>query len=71
MQIRIVVRGAIGLNLAPKGDYGMLVRVPVMTNLHISHLLLHSRTHGSGALGAQRKASPARVTAFGFFWNGS
>jgi len=44
MQIRIVVRGAIGLNLAPEGNCGMLVRVPVMTNLHISHLLLHSRT---------------------------
>jgi len=44
MEIRIAVRGAIGLNLAPNGNYGMLVRVLVMTNLHISHLLPHSRT---------------------------
>ena len=50
MQIRIVVRGAIGLNLAPKGDYGMLVRVPVMTNLYISRLLLHSQTRRSPAV---------------------
>lgn len=42
MQIRIAVRGAIGMNLSPKGNYGMLVRVLVMTNLHISHLLPHS-----------------------------
>ncbi len=44
MQLRIVVRGAIGLNLAPKGDYGRIVRVLIMTNLLISHPLPHSQT---------------------------